>query len=79
MQKTQKAERFFKERISLSFQGPDGEGNSKGELNNISNVITIEELIDKEGKQFEKRKLKFMVFNIEEELLSDRCYSRSQL
>jgi arsenate reductase-like glutaredoxin family protein len=69
---TQKAERFFKERnIPYHFRDLTEKGISKGELNNISNVITIEELIDKEGKQFEKRNLKFMVFNIEEELLSD--------
>lgn len=69
---TQKAERFFKERnISFQFRDLAEKGISKGELNNISFVIPVDELIDKEGRQFEKRNLKFMVFNIEEELLSD--------
>ena len=69
---TQKAERFFKERnIQYQFRDLSEKGISRGELNNISFVIPVDELIDKEGKQFEKRNLKFMVFNIEEELLSD--------
>jgi len=69
---TQKAERFFKERnIVFHFRDLTEKGISKGELNNISSVITVDELIDKEGKQFEKRNLKFMVFNIENELLEN--------
>ena len=69
---TQKAERFYKERnIPFQFRDLTDKGISKGELVNISAVIPIDDLIDKDGKQFEKRNLKFMVFDIEEELLSD--------
>jgi arsenate reductase-like glutaredoxin family protein len=69
---TQKAERFFRERnIPYHFRDLTEKGISKGELNNISSVIPVEELIDKEGKQFAKRNMKFMVFNTEEELLND--------
>ena len=69
---TQKAERFFKERrIPFQFRDLSEKGISKGELENISRSIPAEELIDKEGKQFQKRGLQFMVYNLEEELLSD--------
>jgi len=69
---TQKAERFFKERnIQYHFRDLSEKGIAKGELNNISSVIPIDGLIDKEGRQYEKRNLKFMVFDVEEELLND--------
>jgi arsenate reductase-like glutaredoxin family protein len=69
---TRKAERFFKERkITFHFRDLLEKGISKGELENIKQVIPIEELIDKDGKQYQKRNLSFMVFNIEEELLED--------
>jgi arsenate reductase-like glutaredoxin family protein len=69
---TQKAERFFKERkVPYHFRDLTEKGISKGELENITRVIPIEELIDKEGKQFKKRGFEFMVYNIETELLED--------
>lgn len=69
---TRKAERFFKERrITFHFRDLNEKGLAKGELDNITRVIPLEELIDKEGKQFKKRNMQFMVFNLEEELLSD--------
>lgn len=69
---TQKAERFFKERrIPFHFRDLSEKGISKGELDNIKQAIPIEELIDREGKQFKKRGFEFMVFDIETELLED--------
>ena len=69
---TRKAERFFKERnIQFHFRDLNEKGISKGELDNISHSIPIDELIDKEGKQYQKRNLSFMVFDVEEELLND--------
>jgi arsenate reductase len=69
---TQKAERFFKERrIPFHFRDLSEKGISKGELDNIKQVIPVEELIDREGKQFQKRNLAYMVFDIEEKLLND--------
>ncbi len=69
---TRKAERFFKERnIQFHIRDLNEKGISKGELENISHSIPIDELIDKEGKQYQKRNLSFMVFDIEEELLND--------
>jgi arsenate reductase-like glutaredoxin family protein len=69
---TRKAERFFKERrIPFHFRDLTEKGISKGELENIKFAVPIEELIDKEGKQYQKRNLSYMVFDIEEELLND--------
>lgn len=69
---TRKAERFFKERkIFFHFRDLNEKGLAKGELENITRVFPIDDLIDREGKQFKKRNMQYMVFNIEEELLSD--------
>jgi len=69
---TRKAERYFKERkIQFHFRDMNEKGLAKGEFENIARVIPLEELIDREGKQFKKRNLQYMVYNIEEELLND--------
>ncbi|HQF42278.1 MAG TPA: ArsC family transcriptional regulator [Ignavibacteriaceae bacterium] len=69
---TQKAERFFKERrIPFHFRDLNEKGLAKGELDNITRVIPLEDLIDRESKRFKDRGMQFMVFDIEEELLSD--------
>lgn len=69
---TRKAERFFKERrIPYQFRDLNEKGISKGELDNISRKFDLEDLIDTEGKQFRKRNLQYMTYNLEEELLSD--------
>jgi Spx/MgsR family transcriptional regulator len=69
---TRKAERFFKERkIAFHFRDLNEKGLAKGELENITRVFPMDDLIDREGKQFKKRNMKYMVFNTEEELLND--------
>jgi arsenate reductase-like glutaredoxin family protein len=69
---TQKAERYFKERrISFHFRDLTEKGFTKGELENISRVIPLNDLLDRESKRFKDRGMQFMVFDIEEELLSD--------
>lgn len=69
---TQKAERFFKDRkIPYHFRDLNEKGLAKGELDNIKIVIPLDELIDKEGHQFKIRNMKFMIFDIEEEILND--------
>ncbi len=69
---TKKAQRFFKERgISIHFRDLTEKGLSSGEFENISRSIKIEDLIDTESKQYKKRGLQFMVFNITEELFED--------
>jgi len=69
---TRKAERFFKERgINFQFRDLEEMGIAKGELENIRRSIPLDDLLDKESKQFKKRNLSYMVFNTEEELLGD--------
>ncbi len=69
---TRKAERYFKERrIQYQFRDLTEKGISKGELESIKRSISVENLLDKNGKEFKKRNLQFMVYNLEEELLND--------
>jgi len=69
---TRKAERYFKERgIAFHFRDLNEKGVAKGELDSIMRVYQPEDLIDREGKQFRKRNLQYMIFKIEDELLSD--------
>ena len=69
---SRKAERYFKERrIEFHFRDLNEKGISKGELENIKRVFDVEKLIDKEGKQYQKRNLKYIKHDIEEALLED--------
>jgi arsenate reductase-like glutaredoxin family protein len=69
---TGKAERFFKERgIQFHLRNLAEKGISKGELENIKRAVSIDELFDKNSKQFKKRNLEFIVYDPEEELLND--------
>jgi arsenate reductase-like glutaredoxin family protein len=71
-QDTRKAERYFKER-AISFQSINlaEKALSKGELNSVKAAVGLEAMIDTTGKQYQKRNLKYLVHNIEEELLND--------
>jgi len=69
---TQKAEKKKKKRrIPFHFRDLTEKGLAKGELENISRVISLDDLIDRESKRFKDRGMQYMVFDIEEELLSD--------
>jgi arsenate reductase-like glutaredoxin family protein len=70
-QDTRKAERYFKER-SIPFQYVDlaVRGLSKGELDKVKTDIGLENLIDKTGKEYTKRNLKYLIHNVEEMLLT---------
>lgn len=69
---TQKAERFFKERrIKFHFRDLAEKGLTKGELENISRVFPLDELIDTEGNRYKERGMQYMKFDIKEELLND--------
>lgn len=77
---SRKAERFFKERkISFHFRDLNEKGLAKGELDNISRKIPLENLIDREGKQYKKRNMQYMKFDIEEELLNDPLLLRTPI
>ncbi|HRP02284.1 MAG TPA: glutaredoxin domain-containing protein [Candidatus Kapabacteria bacterium] len=69
---TNKAIRFFKERgIKVQFIDLNEKEISKGELNSITRSIPLSDLIDIDGKQFKNRKLQYMVYDLEQELLKD--------
>jgi arsenate reductase (glutaredoxin) len=70
-QETRKAQRYFKERgIPFQFVNLAERGLSKGELQSVKAVIGIENLIDREGKEYARRNLKYLTHNAEEELLN---------
>ncbi len=76
---TRKAQRFFSERgIKYHFKDLSDKKQllTKGELNNITQVIPIEELLDKESKEYTKRNMQFMVIDYEEELLNNQLLFR---
>ncbi len=69
---TAKVIRYMKERrINFQFIDLAVKGMSKGELRKAASVLGLKNLIDEEGKQYEKRNLKYIVHNIEQELLED--------
>jgi arsenate reductase len=69
---TQKAERFFKERgIPYQFINLAEKGMSRGELNSVARAVGLENLIDREGKEYEKAYMRYMDVDIEEALLEN--------
>jgi arsenate reductase-like glutaredoxin family protein len=71
-QDTRKAQRYFKERgIRFQYIDVTVKGLSKGELANVKAALGIDNLIDKEGKQYARRNLAYLTHNIEGELLDD--------
>jgi arsenate reductase-like glutaredoxin family protein len=69
---TQKAERFFKERrIPFHFRDLNEKGLSKGELDNITHKINIEDLLDTESKVYKEKGMMYMKFDLSEELLNE--------
>ncbi len=68
---TQKAERFFKERrIPFHFRDLSEKGLTKGELDNITQKISPEDLLNTESKVYKDKGMMYMKFDVEEELLS---------
>ena len=71
-QDTRKAQRYFKERgIPFQFIDLTLKGLSKGELSSVKTAVGIDNLIDRESKEYARRNLKYLTHNVEEELLSD--------
>lgn len=70
-QDTRKAERYFKERkIPYHFMDLTIRGLSKGELEKIKNAVGLENMVDKTSKEYGKRNIKYLVHNVEEQLLA---------
>lgn len=72
-QDTRKAERYFKERaIKFQFINLVEKGLSKGELNSVKAAVGgLEALVDREGKQYQKRNFRYLAHTLEKELLND--------
>lgn len=69
---TAKALRFFRERgIKIHMVDLAEKGMSKGELAAVSRSVPLEELIDTTSREYEKRNLKYIKHDIEEELLAN--------
>jgi arsenate reductase-like glutaredoxin family protein len=70
-QDTRKAERWFKERgIKYQFVDLAQKGLSKGELKSVAAAVGgMTLLIDKDGKEYERRNLKYLLHDIEDLLL----------
>ncbi|HWQ61640.1 MAG TPA: ArsC family transcriptional regulator, partial [Negativicutes bacterium] len=45
-------------------------GLSKGELDRVKAAVVLDSLIDKDGKEYAKRNLKYLVHDVEEALLA---------
>ena len=69
---TRKAQMYFKERrIPFQFVDITRKGLSRGELNSIKQSVAMDDLVDREGKAYVKKNLKYLIHDIEEELLKD--------
>ncbi len=71
-QDTRKAQRYFKERhIPFHFVDITQKGLSRGELNSIKAAVGIDNLIDRDGKAYTEKNLRYLTHDVEEELLKD--------
>jgi arsenate reductase (glutaredoxin) len=71
-QNTRKAQRYFKERrIPFQFVDINEKGLSRGELKSLKAAIGIDGLINREGRAYAQKNLKYLTHDIEEELLKD--------
>ena len=71
-QNTNKALRFFKERgIKVHFVDLREKPLAKGELENISRSVPIEDILDKESKEYIKSGMEHMIFDPFEKILEN--------
>lgn len=71
-QDTKKAQRYFKERrIPFQFINITEKGLSRGELSSLKTAIGLDKLIDREGRAYAQKNLKYLTHDLEEELLKD--------
>ena len=67
---TQKAVRFFKERkMTPHLVDLNEKALSKGELENISRAVGMENMLDKNSKEFKRLQLEFKIYDLEEKIL----------
>lgn len=64
-QDSRKAERYFKERgIPFQYVDLNVRGLSRGELDRVAAAVGLENMIDKEGKEYARRNLKYLVHDV---------------
>lgn len=69
---TQKTIRFLKERaVQVHFLDLNIKGLSLGELNNIKNSISLDNLLDKNSKEYKRLNLEYMVYDTVQILLEN--------
>jgi arsenate reductase-like glutaredoxin family protein len=79
-QDTKKAQRYFRERrIPFQFVDLTRKGLSQGELNSLKAAVGIDNLIDREGKTYAEKNLKYLIHDIEEEILKDPLLLRTPI
>jgi arsenate reductase (glutaredoxin) len=77
---TKKAQRYFRERrIPFQFIDLTRKGLSKGELNSVKAAVGIDSLIDREGKTYAEKNLKYLIHDIEEEILKTPLLLRTPI
>jgi arsenate reductase-like glutaredoxin family protein len=77
---TAKAVRFFKERkIDIHIVDITEKGISEGEFNNIFRSVAPEDLIDRDGREYEKNNLKYIQHNEKEVLLENPLLVRTPI
>ncbi len=77
---TQKALRFFKERrIDTQFIDLAQKSVSRGELNSIRQSVPLNHLIDTESREYDVRNLKYLVHDVEEQLLEHPLLFRTPI
>jgi arsenate reductase-like glutaredoxin family protein len=65
---TKKAQRYFRERrIPFQFVDLTRQGLNKGELNSLKASVGIDNLIDREGKTYAGKNLKYLIHDVEKD------------
>lgn len=69
---TRRTERFFKERgIKFHLVNMDEKPMSPGELRSVAAAVPVEDLLDREGKEYRRMQLQYMQFDIAGKLLEN--------
>jgi arsenate reductase (glutaredoxin) len=79
-QDTRKAQRYFKERrIPFQFVDITQKGLSRGELKSLKAAVGIDNLVDRQGKVYAQKNLKYLTHDLEEEILKNAALLRTPL
>lgn len=77
---TQKAVRYFKERnVKVHLIDLNEKKLSKGELNNILQTVSLDDLIDTESKKYKERQLAFKIYDKFEEILENPTIAKTPI